>query len=99
MRVHTHTHTHTHTQHTHTHSPPPTHTHKRILPQEEKLRGAALLVLANKQDLLGALPPHEVAEALGLFLIRDRAWQIQGCSAKEGAGLAEGMGWLVRQVR
>lgn len=56
-------------------------------------------MLANKQDLLGALPPHEVAEVLSLFAIRDRPWQIQGCSARDGSGLPEGMGWLVKQVR
>jgi ADP-ribosylation factor-like protein 3 len=78
-------------------APPPTPA--AAVTQEEKLARVALLVLANKQDLLNALPPHEVAEALGLFLVRDRAWQIQGCSAKDGSGLGEGMGWLVRQVR
>ncbi|KAI8473665.1 MAG: putative ADP-ribosylation factor-like protein 3 [Monoraphidium minutum] len=67
--------------------------------EEDKLAGVPLLVLANKQDLIAALPAHEVAEALGLFMIRDRPWQIQGCSARGSAGLAEGMGWLVRQVR
>lgn len=67
--------------------------------EEERLGGVALLVLANKQDLLNAMPAAEVAEALGLFLIRDRPWQIQGCSAKEGFGIAEGFGWVVRQAR
>ncbi|KAF8061363.1 ARL3 [Scenedesmus sp. PABB004] len=67
--------------------------------EEEKMRGVPVLVLANKQDLLAALSADEVAEALGLLLIRDRAWQIQGCSARDGAGLQDGMEWLVRQVR
>jgi len=56
-------------------------------------------VLANKQDLLNAMPAHEIAEALSLYLIRDRAWQIQGCSAKEGFGIGDGMTWLVKQLR
>lgn len=34
--------------------------------REERLRGAPLLVLANKQDVRGALSPEEVARALGL---------------------------------
>ncbi|GBF96430.1 ADP-ribosylation factor [Raphidocelis subcapitata] len=67
--------------------------------EEERLTGVALLVLANKQDLLSAMPAAEIADALGLFLIRDRPWQIQGCSAKEGSGVSEGFAWLVRQSR
>merc|ERR1711865_79452 len=45
--------------------------------EEDKLAGVPLLVLANKQDLLNAVPADEVAEGLGLFSIRDRPWQIQ----------------------
>jgi ADP-ribosylation factor-like protein 3 len=67
--------------------------------QEDKMQGVPVLVLANKQDLLAALPAADVAEALNLFLVRDRPWQIQGCSAKDGSGLQEGMEWLVAQVR
>lgn len=58
-----------------------------------------LLVLANKQDLLAALAPHDMAEALQLHAIRDRAWQVQGCSAREGFGVPDGMAWLVKQVQ
>ncbi|KAF6256133.1 ARF-like GTPase [Scenedesmus sp. NREL 46B-D3] len=67
--------------------------------EEEKMNGVPVLVLANKQDLLAALSADDIAESLNLFLIRDRPWQIQGCSAKDGAGLQEGMEWLVKQVR
>jgi ADP-ribosylation factor-like protein 3 len=67
--------------------------------QEEKMHGVPVLVLANKQDLLNALPADDIAEALNLFLIRDRPWQIQGCSAKDGSGLQDGMEWLVKQVK
>merc|ERR1711865_761327 len=67
--------------------------------EEDKLAGVPLLVLANKQDLLNALPPNEVAEGLNLFSIRDRPWQIQPCSAKSGEGLQDGMEWLVKQVK
>lgn len=41
------------------------------------MNGVPVLVLANKQDLLNALPADDIAEALNLFLIRDRPWQIQ----------------------
>lgn len=36
-----------------------------------------LLVFANKQDLLGAAAPSELALGLALQTIKDRGWQIQ----------------------
>ena len=67
--------------------------------QEEKMVGVPLLVYANKQDLVGALTADDLAEALNLFTIRDRPWQIQGCSAKDGEGLQEGMEWVIKQCK
>lgn len=54
--------------------------------EEEKLHGVPLLVFANKQDLLNASKASEITDGLSLHQIRDRPWQIQGCSAytKEG---------------
>jgi ADP-ribosylation factor-like protein 3 len=66
--------------------------------EEEKLAGVPLLVFANKQDLMGAATPQEIAELLRLHGLRDRIWQIQACSAKSGSGLQDGMDWLVRTV-
>ena len=66
------------------------------LVDDEKLAGIPLIVFANKQDLLQALPANEIAEKLGLRNIRDRTWTIQACSAKTGAGLEEGMEWIVK---
>jgi ADP-ribosylation factor-like protein 3 len=39
------------------------------------------------------------AEALSLFNIKDRPWQIQACSAKQGDGLEEGLQWVVKRVK
>ena len=66
---------------------------------EELLKGAPLLVLANKQDLPDAATPSEVTKALGLHGIRGRDWFIQGATATKNQGLAEGMDWLSRAVR
>ena len=63
----------------------------RLLVEEDKLAGVPLLVFANKQDLLSALPASDISLGLNLTAIRDRAWHIQACSAKSGDGLAEGM--------
>ena len=54
--------------------------------EEEKLHGVPLLVFANKQDLLNAAKASDITDGLSLHQIRDRPWQIQGCSAytKEG---------------
>merc|ERR1712210_432603 len=59
--------------------------------QEDKLGGIPLLVFANKQDLLQATPANEISETLALKKIKDRTWQIQACSAKDGNGLQDGM--------
>ena len=64
--------------------------------EDEKLAGIPLIIFANKQDLLQALPAGEIAEKLGLRNIKDRTWTIQACSAKTGAGLEEGMEWIVK---
>ncbi|KAG3085750.1 hypothetical protein PI124_g18392 [Phytophthora idaei] len=63
--------------------------------EEEKLSNVPILVFANKQDLLNALPSSEISTALNLATIRDRTWHIQACSAKTGEGLQEGMEWIV----
>ena len=36
-----------------------------------------LLVFANKQDLINALPSDDISDALKLPTLRDRAWKIQ----------------------
>uniref|UniRef100_A0A7S4MDR5 Uncharacterized protein n=1 Tax=Vannella robusta TaxID=1487602 RepID=A0A7S4MDR5_9EUKA len=67
--------------------------------EEEELKNAALLVLANKQDLPGALDAEQVSEALGLSSLKDREWQIFKTSAIQGSGLFEGLDWLVNAIK
>eukprot|EP01006_Ploeotia_vitrea_P015151 TRINITY_DN42345_c0_g1_i1.p2 TRINITY_DN42345_c0_g1~~TRINITY_DN42345_c0_g1_i1.p2 ORF type:complete len:179 (-),score=36.22 TRINITY_DN42345_c0_g1_i1:85-621(-) len=66
---------------------------------EEKLQKIPVLIFANKQDLETACKAADVAERLNLNDIRDRKWQIQGCSAHTGDGLAEGMEWTVKAIQ
>ena len=66
---------------------------------EDKLATVPLLVFANKSDLLQAQSADDIAESLSLFNIKDRPWQIQACSAKDGTGLEEGLRWVVKQVK
>ncbi|XP_008296735.1 ADP-ribosylation factor 6 [Stegastes partitus] len=57
----------------------------------ESLRGVPLVILANKQDLPGALSPEALCLKLDLRRVCDgRDWFIQPCSATTGMGLEEG---------
>ncbi|KAF4730928.1 ADP-ribosylation factor-like protein 2, partial [Perkinsus olseni] len=64
--------------------------------KEERLAGASLLVLANKQDIAGALSPLEIRKHLELeTMSMSRHWYVLPCSAVTGEGLAEGVEWIV----
>jgi len=63
---------------------------------EDEMRDAALLVLANKQDLPNAMPAAELTEKLGLQCLRSHRWYIQSTCATSGDGLYEGMDWMSR---
>uniref|UniRef100_A0A7S3A6C9 ADP-ribosylation factor-like protein 2 n=2 Tax=Rhodosorus marinus TaxID=101924 RepID=A0A7S3A6C9_9RHOD len=76
---------------------------------EERLAGASLLVLANKQDLPDALSPKEVEEVLdlkGSASSVQRHWRVEGCSAlcpgdESVSGrdnLREGVEWLIEDI-
>eukprot|EP01012_Entosiphon_sulcatum_P062043 TRINITY_DN8814_c0_g1_i2.p1 TRINITY_DN8814_c0_g1~~TRINITY_DN8814_c0_g1_i2.p1 ORF type:complete len:350 (+),score=48.71 TRINITY_DN8814_c0_g1_i2:162-1211(+) len=64
------------------------------LQDEDLLRSAALLVLANKQDLPNAMSSAEVVAQLNLHNRRTRRWFIQATCATSGDGLYEGLEWL-----
>lgn len=63
--------------------------------EEEELKNTSLLVIANKQDMEGALTVTQVSDILGLSLLKNRQWTIFKCSALTGEGLTEAMDWLV----
>jgi ADP-ribosylation factor protein 1 len=70
-----------------------------MLLNEDKLRDAALLVFANKQDLRTAMNAGEVTDKLGLHNIRNRSWYIQATCATSGDGLYEGLDWLSNELK
>jgi len=74
-------------------------TELKQLVTESALAGVPLLVFANKQDLMMALPADEISEAISLDTIKDRQWSIVACSAKTKDGLQEGMEWLISQIK
>mmetsp|Transcript_131951 Transcript_131951/g.358313 ORF Transcript_131951/g.358313 Transcript_131951/m.358313 type:complete len:184 (-) Transcript_131951:648-1199(-) len=67
--------------------------------REEQMQEATVLVYANKQDVPQALVASEVADRLGLHSLRSKSWFVQEASATGGAGTAEGLDWLTREVR
>ena len=52
----------------------------------QDLKKANVLVLANKQDLKGAMTAAEVSKVLNLTSIKSHRWQIQACCALTGDG-------------
>ncbi|KAK2720336.1 hypothetical protein QYM36_004277 [Artemia franciscana] len=62
--------------------------------EEEELKDSILAVLANKQDMQGAMSVAEVHQALGLDALKNRTFQIFKTSAIKGEGLDASMDWL-----
>merc|ERR1719265_2370850 len=65
---------------------------------EDMVNDAALLVLANKQDLPCAMSVSDVTEKLELNRIKDMKWFVQPCSATTGMGLFEGFHWAMNML-
>ena len=65
---------------------------------EEKLVGATLLILANKQDIPGALTKEMLTRVLDLRKMTSRRWHIEGCSALTGEGLLQGLDWCAEDI-
>eukprot|EP00123_Amoebidium_parasiticum_P005710 comp16845_c0_seq1/m.15297 comp16845_c0_seq1/g.15297 ORF comp16845_c0_seq1/g.15297 comp16845_c0_seq1/m.15297 type:complete len:180 (-) comp16845_c0_seq1:286-825(-) len=64
----------------------------------ESLKGASLLVFANKQDVEGRMSAAEITEYLNLSSIKDHAWHIQPCCGVSGDGLYAGLDFVVDQI-
>ncbi|CAL8094743.1 unnamed protein product [Calicophoron daubneyi] len=69
-----------------------------LLLKQDDLRGAVLLILANKQDLPKALNQKEITDKFKLKDLQNRSWFVQLTCAKTGSGLHEGLDWLVDQL-
>mmetsp|Transcript_7713 Transcript_7713/g.22850 ORF Transcript_7713/g.22850 Transcript_7713/m.22850 type:complete len:229 (-) Transcript_7713:1242-1928(-) len=70
-----------------------------VLLKEERLMAASLLIFANKQDVPGALTVPQISEVLRLPDFSNRNAHIEACSAVSGAGLREGMDWIVEDIK
>uniref|UniRef100_A0AAQ5ZGD2 Uncharacterized protein n=1 Tax=Amphiprion ocellaris TaxID=80972 RepID=A0AAQ5ZGD2_AMPOC len=65
--------------------------------EEDELRGVALLVFANKQDMPRAMSVSDITEALSLSGV-SQPWSVQSSCAISGSGLVEGLDWLSNQI-
>ncbi|QPG73662.1 hypothetical protein FOA43_000975 [Brettanomyces nanus] len=61
---------------------------------DKELRGCLLAVLANKQDLEGAMKPKEIIERLELQSLDNHEWCVIPTVAVNGTGLTEMLSWL-----
>jgi len=71
--------------------------------EEEPLRDAAVLILANKQDIAGAMSAAEVTEAVKPLVTRQpgiapREWCVKPTSAVTGDGLRDAIDWVAARA-
>ena len=66
---------------------------KKMLAEDE-LKDSVVLIMANKQDLDGALSPADVTKEWGMSELNGRTWLVQGTSGTTGQGLKEGLDWI-----
>ena len=66
--------------------------------KEPDLENVVLLILANKQDLKGAMSVDEIAQCLQLNHLKNRKWHVQPTSGIKGEGIYEGLDWLINAV-
>ncbi|XP_014897398.1 putative ADP-ribosylation factor-like protein 5C [Poecilia latipinna] len=69
----------------------------RMLAHEE-LQNAAILVLANKQDIKGSMTAAEISQCLTLDSITTHSWHVQACCALTGEGLPASLDWMKSHV-
>ena len=67
--------------------------------EDDRLKDAALLVFANKQDLPGALTTSQIADKLQLYKQNHRHWSIQATCALTGEGMVDGLEWMANTIK
>ncbi|NXC14773.1 ARL11 protein, partial [Corythaeola cristata] len=63
------------------------------------MAGVPVLLLANKQEVPGALTPSELGERLRWGRLARHRWVLRGCSAHTGQGLQEALAILGELLR
>ena len=65
----------------------------------EDLKRLAILAVANKQDVKGAMTAKQISQQLNLTSIKDHRWHIQACCALTGEGLYPGLEWMATHLK
>jgi len=66
--------------------------------RHEDLKGAPVLLFANKQDLPGVISDEELSGRVHLKELNDRPYRCHAVSAYDGRGIKSGIDWLVEQM-
>lgn len=66
--------------------------------EHEDLQNAAILVLANKQDMKDSMTVAEISQCLTLSSITAHSWHVQACCALTGEGLPASLDWMRSRV-
>ncbi|XP_033244268.1 ADP-ribosylation factor-like protein 3 isoform X2 [Drosophila miranda] len=66
---------------------------------DERVRNVPLLIVANKQDALGAMSSRLMVDLMGLSRLEGREWIIQECSVTTGSGIQGIIGWISKNIR
>ncbi|KAM6913616.1 putative ADP-ribosylation factor-like protein 5C [Lycodopsis pacificus] len=69
----------------------------RMLAHED-LEKAAILILANKQDVNGSMTAAEISQCLTLESLSSHSWHVQACCALTGEGLPASLDWMKSRV-
>lgn len=64
-----------------------------------ELFGAPFLIVANKQDIEGAVSPQAIAEHFGVGKLDSRPFKVQAVSTYNGQGVHDSVAWLVSTIR
>ncbi|GAQ77681.1 GTP-binding ADP-ribosylation factor-like protein [Klebsormidium nitens] len=67
--------------------------------QHVELDGAPILVLANKQDLPGAISAEDMSRTLDMIDVNDRPCLVKAACAYDGSGVRDGVLWLVEAMK
>lgn len=67
--------------------------------KEERLAGASLLIMANKQDIAGSMQSEEIGRLLGVDEIsRSRRCLVARCSAFDKETVVESIQWIIHDI-
>ncbi|XP_064600987.1 uncharacterized protein LOC135467153 [Liolophura sinensis] len=67
--------------------------------ESDEMRGVPVVVIANKQDLPGAMRTSEIADGLHLTKMRNRKWYIHEACAVNGEGIYESLSEMASLVK